>query len=674
MPLLQIHEPGETPLPHEGSVAIGIDLGTTNSAVAVATKGKAEVIFDEQSRALLPSAVWYKDDTVKVGHEAHEQAKSGNPDSVTSIKRLMGVGGDAIKSISGTLPYALAKHSNNEGMVRLKVNNRERTPIEISADILKTLKHRAETSLEKTISKAVITVPAYFDDAARTATKDAAKLAGLEVLRLINEPTAAALAYGIDNAAEGTYAVYDLGGGTFDISLLKMQKGVFQVLATGGDAILGGDDFDHALAEHILKEQGIKKPSQKQLQQTIAQAKQIKEQLTDKEEIIIGSSLEREQEPPLSLGGGQRGLANEVSLVAVGGGQASNTEPGACPPPNLPPGGEGLSTSRTTFNTLITPIVDRTISACEQVLEDANLTPDDIKGVILVGGSTRVPLVREKVAEFFRQGPLTNLDPDLVVAYGAAIQAEGLTKGSDNLLLDVIPLSLGLETMGGIVEKIIHRNSTIPTAIAQEFTTYQDGQTGMQIHVVQGEREMVGDCRSLAHFELTGIPPMTAGAARIQITFAVDADGILTVTAREQTTGTEQKVEVKPTYGLSESAMMTMLRDSMTHAKEDMGERLLTEARVEAERSLLALDVALQKDGDLLEPQERKAIDKSAEKLRDTLKSSDRDAIQLAADKLEAIIQPFAQKRMDKGIGTALKGKEIEQIESELLAKKTEST
>ncbi|MBM3565023.1 MAG: Fe-S protein assembly chaperone HscA, partial [Alphaproteobacteria bacterium] len=493
-------------------------------------------------------------------------------------------------------------------------------------DVLRALKSRAEAKLGGKVDRAVITVPAYFDDAARAATKDAARLAGLEVLRLVNEPTAAALAYGLDKGAEGIYAVYDLGGGTFDISILRMEKGVFQVLATGGDSALGGDDFDHALAESFLAARhaaiGLNALSSGEAKLALATARIAKECLSS---------------------------ANDGKWMLDADGRPSEHR-----------------MTRTSFEGLIRPLVERTARICREVLDAAGLKPAEIKGVVLVGGSTRVPLVRAAVAQVFGREPLADIDPDEVVAVGAALQAEALTVGSDTLLLDVTPLSLGLETMGGLVEKIIPRNTPIPVARAQEFTTYQDGQNGMIVHVVQGEREMVDQCRSLARFELTGIPPMTAGAARVRVTFAVDADGLLTVAAREAVTGTGQKVEVKPSYGLGDEDMAAMLRESMEHAREDMSARVLAEARVEAGRVLNAVRAALAADGDLLDGAERRAIDEAVAGLEKVLPGTNREAINAAAENLERATKPFAEKRMDRGIRAALRGVTVDRLDGKM--------
>ncbi len=593
MQLLQIHEPGQTPLPHEGGKAVGIDLGTTHSVVAVSDGGIAQVLRNIHGHALVPSVVYYGDQPA-VGFAAKAHWDKGDPRAVASIKRYMHDAG--------------TKHPIGK------------TPVEISADILREMKHIAERALGSDVTRAVITVPAYFDDSARQATKDAAKLAGLEVLRLINEPTAAALAYGLDNAAEGIYAIYDLGGGTFDVSLLKLEKGVFQVLATGGDTHLGGDDFDTLI-----------------------------------------NSLPR------------RGGAGEGASTA----QSQSVEQ-VSPPPNLPPMGGGtartikerLSTEtevegimRSQFETAIAPLVERTISVCKQVLADAKLTPKGVKGVVLVGGSTRVPLVRKRVQEFFGNPPLTNVNPDEVVALGAALQAENLTQGSDNLLLDVIPLSLGLETMGGLVEKIIHRNTPIPITATQEFTTYQDNQTGLIIHVCQGEREMIGDNRSLAKFELKGMPPLPAGIARVKVIFTVDADGLLTVSAEEKTTGTVQAIEVRPSYGLAPEQMEKMLYESMEHAKEDIMKRLLEEVKMEAERSCIEVESAMKASPEVLQANEKTLIEAQLRYVREAIKEEDRERIDMEVQQLGQVASAFAERRMNAQIGLALSGKSINQVQ-----------
>jgi len=631
LPLLQITEPGAAPEQTEDApqaVAVGIDLGTTNSVIAVSRDGQPKVLEDDNGEALVPSVVAYAPDGSAIVGGLAKRLLLDRPESVvSSIKRLMGRGPEDVKSLAGVMPFEIEPYQEGEtGMVRINVMGHRKTPVQVSADILTALKEMAEDQAGQAVEKAVITVPAYFDDAARTATKDAAKLAGLEVLRLINEPTAAALAYGLDQGAEGLYAIYDLGGGTFDISLLKMEKGVFQVKATGGDAALGGDDFDHAVAEYFLTER----------------AKTLGEANLTRDEVKVALMTGRLAKECLTH-------EDSGEWVLESGGQTSKH-----------------ALTRGDFENLIDAFVDRTLTICGHVLEDAGVSPSDVKGVVLVGGSTRVPLVRKKVEAFFGSEPLANIDPDKVVAVGAALQAEALTVGSDTLLLDVTPLSLGLETMGEMVEKVIHRNTPIPVAKAQEFTTYQDGQTAMMIHVVQGEREMVDQCRSLARFTLRGIPPMTAGAARIRVTFQVDADGLLTVSAREETTGVEQMVEVKPSYGLDEDEMANMLRDSMVHAKDDMQERLLAESRVEASRVLNAVVAALQVDGDLLSQEERETVDAAISALDAAIKGKQRETIDAAVDKLDKETQVFAERRMDRGIRSALSGVELDTLEQKI--------
>lgn len=627
--LLEIYEPGETPLPHadERGTAIGIDLGTTNSVVAVSRGGTTETLRDPAGRALIPSVVLYPSvGAPVVGDKAMAQLAQNPGAIVSSVKRLMGRGIDDLKSLAGTLPFTVVPGSGEGNMVRLLVGGRDLSPVEVSAEILRACKARAEATLGQDVTRAVITVPAYFDDAARTATRDAARIAGLDVLRLVNEPTAAALAYGLDHAVEGLYAVYDLGGGTFDFSLLKLEKGVFQVLATGGDTALGGDDFDRLLAEHVLSERranGVNADlDSNDAKLILADARRIKEGLSD-----------------------NAGADWRVTLNGV------------------------VSSHRLTgsaFEAMIAPLIGRTIEISRGVLSEAGVDAEEVKGVVLVGGSTRVPAVRNAVAQFFDKHPLTDIDPDEVVALGAALQAEALTVGSDTLLLDVTPLSLGIETMGGLVEKIIPRNTPIPVALAQEFTTYQDGQTAMAIHVVQGERELVADNRSLARFELHGIPPMVAGAARIKVTFTVDADGLLAVAASEKSTGISQRVEVRPSYGLDEDTMARMLRDSLEHASEDMEQRLLVEARVEARRAVAALDAALAADADLLSPAERGEIDAAKTVVEKAVDGADRDAINAAVEALDRQTQEFAERRMDRGINKALTGVNLEKLAAKI--------
>jgi len=626
--LLQIREPGQTPAPHEQErgLAVGIDLGTTNSVVAVAIAGRPEVLRDEEGGGLLPSVVAYgADGSVLVGETAQARLLDEPDGVVSSIKRLMGRSAGDLKQLGGALPYDIDE-TTGIGMVRLKIRGRRLTPVEISADILRAIKARAEASLGQAVDRAVVTVPAYFDDAARNATKDAARLAGLEVLRLVNEPTAAALAYGLDHEAEGVYAVYDLGGGTFDISLLRLEKGVFQVLATGGDTALGGDDFDHLIAERFLAERkkaGIAESIDSgHAKNLLVAARRVKEALTAEEqgswEVAIGGKTQRH------------------------------------------------ALTRAEFERLIAPLVARTVALVRGVLEDARIEPEAVKGVVLVGGSTRVPAVRRAVADLFGREPLADIDPDEVVALGAALQAEALTQGGGALLLDVTPLSLGIETVGGIVEKVIPRNTPIPVAMAQDFTTYRDGQTGMLIHVLQGERETVDQCRSLGRFELRGIPAMTAGAARIRVTYAVDADGLLTVSAEEKTTGVKAHIEVKPSYGLSEEDMARMLRDSLENAREDMERRLLIEARVEAERVLLALGAALSVDGALAKPEERQAMEAIGWRLKAAIAGADRDLINGLVEELERAGKPFAQRRIDRAINSALAGHRLDEVEADV--------
>jgi len=620
MALLQISEPGQTPDPHQRRIAIGIDLGTTHSLVASVRNGVSECLPDEQGRVLLPSVVRYLDGGKRqIGYDALAAQVDDPRNTISSVKRLMGRG---INDIDGRaqLPYQL---NDKPGMVTLQTIAGEKSPVEISAEILATLRYRAEDTFTEDIYGAVITVPAYFDDAQRQATKDAAQLAGLNVLRLINEPTAAAIAYGLDNASEGVYAVYDLGGGTFDISILRLTQGVFEVVATGGDSALGGDDYDRALVDWVLAKAGLAAealtPTDKAaLQRT---ARNCKEALSAADAVPFSVQL-------------TKALIN-------------------------------FEMKAEDFETATAHLTQRTLAAVRKALRDAKLAREDIQGTVLVGGSTRMPQVRKAVASFFGREPLVNLNPDEVVALGAAISANqlaGNNAGDGLLLLDVIPLSLGIETMGGLVERIVPRNQTIPTAMAQDFTTYQDGQTALALHVVQGERDLVADCRSLARFELRGIPPMVAGAARIRVTFTVDADGLLSVNAKEQVSGVEARIDVKPSYGLSDEDIARMLQDSFSTAQQDMNARALAEARVDADRMILATQSALAADADLLSPNERAQIDGLIASLAGARAHGDAAAIEAATQALAKGTEAFAAQRMNRGIKQALAGKNIEAV------------
>jgi len=617
MALLQISEPGQSQAPHEHRLAVGIDLGTTNSLVATVRSGVATVLPDANGRPLLPSVVRYLGSgKSEVGYAAQARQAEDPKNTIVSVKRFMGRGLKDVAHVEST-PYDFV---DAPGMVQIRTIAGVKSPVEVSAEILRVLRERAELSLQGNISGAVITVPAYFDDAQRQATKDAGRIAGLNVLRLLNEPTAAAIAYGLENAAEGLYAVYDLGGGTFDISILKLSRGVFEVVSTSGDSMLGGDDFDQRLFCWAVEKAKLPPLNPRDMRLLQVRSREAKEHLTFHGDAPITARLSSGEFVDLKI----------------------DTE---------------------TFCSITQTLVNKTLGPVRKALRDAGLTVDDVKGVVMVGGATRMPQVQRAVGELFRRDPLNNLDPDKVVALGAAMQANVLAgnkpQGEDWLLLDVIPLSLGLETMGGLAERIIPRNTTIPAARAQEFTTFKDGQTGMSIHVVQGERELVSDCRSLARFELKGIPPMVAGAARIRVAFQVDADGLLSVSAKESTSGVEASVVVKPSYGLADADIERMLRDSFEHAKEDVHARALTEQRVDARRLIEATLSALQADASLLNPAERQEIDARIALLEKHLVGTDHRAIKHAADALNRATGDFAARRMDAGIKRALAGRKI---------------
>jgi molecular chaperone HscA len=625
MSLLQISEPGQSLDPHQRRVAVGIDLGTTHSLVAAVRHGVAECLPAADGRVLLPSVVRYLDPAAggagrEIGFEALAAQVQDPANTVSSVKRLMGRGKAQVAD-ADKLPYTIVE---DNGMAMIDTVAGRKTPMEVSAEILATLRFRAEDSFDDELYGAVITVPAYFDDAQRQATKDAAKLAGINVLRLINEPTAAAIAYGLDNAAEGVYAIYDLGGGTFDISILRLAQGVFEVMATGGDSALGGDDYDQALLGWVLQQQVVSAAlSASERAALSAEARRCKEALSDEPvEVVFCASI----------------AGQAISQVV----------------------------RPADFEACTAVLTARTMTAVRKVLRDAGITAGEAQGVVMVGGSTRMPLIRREVGDFFGQTPLTNLNPDEVVALGAAIQANALAGNSrdgDLLLLDVIPLSLGIETMGGLVERIVPRNSAIPTALAQDFTTYQDGQTALAVHVVQGERDLVADCRSLARFELRGIPPMVAGAARIRVTFTVDADGLLSVSAKEQGSGVEARVDVKPAYGLSDEQIATMLKESFATAQQDMAARALVEARVDADRMVAATRSALQADGALLSAPELDAIESLIGSLVETAQQSESAAdIEAATDALAKGTEAFAALRMNQGIRKALSGRKLEEV------------
>ncbi|MFS2124340.1 Fe-S protein assembly chaperone HscA [Pseudomonas sp. Pseusp97] len=618
MALLQIAEPGQSPQPHQRRLAVGIDLGTTNSLVAAVRSGVAAPLPDDRGEVILPSAVRYHADRIEVGESVRATASQDPLNSIISVKRFMGRGLEDVKQLGGQLPYRFTQGESH--MPFIETVQGAKSPVEVSAEVLRVLRQRAESTLGGELVGAVITVPAYFDDAQRQATKDAARLAGLHVLRLLNEPTAAAVAYGLDKNAEGVVAIYDLGGGTFDISILRLTRGVFEVLATGGDTALGGDDFDHAIAGWIIEQSGISADLDPGAQRRLLQiACAAKEALTDSASVAVAYDS----------------WTGELS--------------------------------RAQLESLIDPLIQRSLKSCRRAVRDSGVELEEVSAVVMVGGSTRVPRVRELVGELFGREPLTDIDPDQVVAIGAAIQADALAgnkRGEELLLLDVIPLSLGLETMGGLMEKVIPRNTTIPVARAQEFTTYKDGQTAMMIHVLQGERELVKDCRSLARFELRGIPPMVAGAAKIRVSFQVDADGLLGVSARELSSGVEASIQVKPSYGLTDGEIARMLQDSFQYAGDDMAARALREQQVEAQRLLEAVQSALDADGErLLDADERLVIDAGMDSLRELATGSDASAIELQIKRLSQLTDAFAARRMDATVKAALAGRRLNEIE-----------